>query len=593
MQRRKFLKSTATILGGLAVAPKAVLAAESELDCGVWYDAEITDTVDGDTFDVRVYDNDTEYNVRTLGHDTPEKTGNTYYEKTEEWEFIESEAHLEEWGNKATTFGENELPVGTQCQIKLDCESEEIDQYGRLLAKIRYDRSGDGSYDTIYNKLTVEEGYARVYAASMSNTDSFIDVQRRARANSRGLWEADDGTAPEWRNRDVAETFHPHTSSIRTTDGKVADSRVPVWAEAEAVQENTSRNTVNYGSGSIPMVGVDEPNNLAYFGGVPINERWEEESSDLDHFVFVTNLIDYLHDDADPSGIVLVDGGHHTFGQDNAVSAEDTAFYQRFLEGVGIELHSINSYGNGAGYALSEARALVVSVGQDAWSSEEVSEIRTFRDNGGVVLLFGTGSEPASDREKLDNLAADLGTDLRLNIDDVRDDTNNVGGNRKLLSSANTNTTDFDLWSAYNGSGGGSGGSAATDVLDADPDDPDTASYHTWTLSDPSGEYNGEVDTISVDYPSGTSLDGLTDSEVTVYMDRDGNGTVDEIRVNSDSYTGSTATFDLDGRYNTSVEGEVRIEIDGVTNPSSGEYVATETLNGDDTLSVDAEFVVK
>ena len=592
MQRRKFLKSTATILGGLAVAPKAILAAESELDCGVWYDAEITDTVDGDTFDVRVYDNDTEYNVRTLGHDTPEKSGNTRYEKTEEWEFIESENHLEEWGNKATTFGEDELPVGTQCQIRLDCKSEEIDQYGRLLAKIRYDRSGDGTYDTVYNKLTVEEGYARVYAASMSNTDSFIDAQRSARENSRGLWEADDSAAPEWRNRDVAETFHPHTSSIRTTDGKVANSRVPILAEPEALQKNTSTSTVDYDSGSIPMVAVDEPNNLAYFGGVPINERWEEEASDLEHFVFVTNLIDYLHDDTDPSGPVLVDGGHHTFGQNNAVSAEDTAFYQRFLEGVGIELHSINTYGDGVGYSLLEARALVVSVGQDAWSSEEVSEIQTFLDNGGVVLLFGSGSEPASDRENLDNLAADLGTDLRLNIDDVRDDANNVGDNRKLLSSANNNTTDFDLWSAYNGSSGDSGDTIATDVLDADPDDPDTASYHTWTLSDTSSEFTGEVDTISVDYPSGTSLDGLTEDDVTVYMDRDGDGTVDEIPVNSDSYSGSAATFDLDGRYDTSVKGEVRVEINGVTNPNSGEYVATETLDGEDTYSVDAEFVV-
>ena len=470
MQRRSFLRSAAAAVGGLASTSGRVLAADSELECGVWYDAEITDTVDGDTFDVYVYATDSEYNVRTLGHDTPEKSGNTRYEKTEEWEFIEDATHLEDWGNRATTFGKDELPVGTQCQVKLDCESEEIDQYGRLLAKIRYDRNGDGTYGTVYNKLTVEEGYARVYAASMSNTDEYLDAQRSARADGLGVWSADDGQAPEWRNEDVNDSFHPHTSSIRTTDGQVTPGRVPVWAEPEAVQENTTWSTVDYDDGNVPMVAVDESVNLAYFGGCPINERWEDQSAALDHFVFVTNLVDYLHDSSDPSGPVLVDGGHHTFGQDNAVSAEDTAFYQRFLEGVGIELHSINSYGDDTGYGLPEARALLVSVGGDGWTASEVTAVQNFIDNGGAVLLFGSGSETASERDNLDALAADLGTDLRLNYDDVRDDTNNVGDNRKLLRTANRNTTDFELWSAYgDGSSGGSDG-GATDVLAPDPD---------------------------------------------------------------------------------------------------------------------------
>jgi endonuclease YncB( thermonuclease family) len=461
MQRRDYLKLLSSTAAGLAVGAQPTLAADSELDCGVWYDGEITSNIDGDTFDVYVDSNSTEYNVRTLGHDTPEKSGNTRYEKTEEWEFIESATHLEDWGNKATNFAEDELPVGTQVQIKLDCESEEIDQYDRLLAKIRYDRDGDGSWDTIWNELTVEEGYARVYAASMSNTDEYIDLQRSARANGRGVWSADDGSASEWRNNDVAESFHPHTSSIKTTsgNGKLDSSRTPVWAESEAVQENTSSSTVDYDSGNIPMVGVDEANNLAYFGGVPINEEWESDSDALEHFVFVTNLIDYLHDSSDPSGPVLIDGGHHTFNQDNAICAEDTAYYQRYLEGVGIELHSINTYGDSTGYSLSDGRALVASSSPDSWTSSEVDRVNTFLDNGGVLLLMGSGSETASERANLDDLAAGVGTDLRLNIDDVRDDTNNVG-NRKLLKTANLNETDFSLWSAYNGSSGGDGSDA-------------------------------------------------------------------------------------------------------------------------------------
>jgi len=101
------------------------------------------------------------------------------------------------------------------------------------------------------------------------------------------------------------------------------------------------------------------------------------------------------------------------------------------------------------------------------------------------------------------------------------------------------------------------------------------------------------VDTITVEYPSGTSLDGLTDADVMMYMDRDGDETVDEIEVNSDEYSGSSDIFNLDGRYDTSVEGEVRVEIDGVENPNAGDYVATETLEGDDMLAVDAEFLIE
>ena len=136
-------------------------------------------------------------------------------------------------------------------------------------------------------------------------------------------------------------------------------------------------------------------------------------------------------------------------------------------------------------------------------------------------------------------------------------------------------------------------GDEEPDVLEADPDTAWSESFHTWTLSDPSGDFAGEVDDITVDYPSETSLDGLTNDDVTVHLDRDGDGTTDEITVNSDEYADSEATFRLDGRFNTSVEGELRVEIDGVENPGSGLYTATITLDGDDFHAVDAEFDVQ
>lgn len=102
-----------------------------------------------------------------------------------------------------------------------------------------------------------------------------------------------------------------HTSSIRTTagDSSVLVSRVAVWTEADVQQENITWDTVDYDEGYLPLVAVDEAVNLSYFGGCLINERWEHKSAALDHFVFVTNLIDYLHDSTDPSGPVLFDCG--------------------------------------------------------------------------------------------------------------------------------------------------------------------------------------------------------------------------------------------------------------------------------------------
>lgn len=119
---------------------------------------------------------------------------------------------------------------------------------------------------------------------------------------------------------------------------------------------------------------------------------------------------------------MLVDGDHHIFSQNNAISAEDTTFYQRFLKGVGIGLHSINT-----------------------------------------------------------------------------------------------------------------------------------------AFSDPSSEFSGVVGTITVKYPSGTSLNGLTESDVSVYMDCNGDGTVDEIQVNNAEYSGHTDTFGSDGRHDMTVAGEVRL----------------------------------
>jgi hypothetical protein len=116
--------------------------------------------------------------------------------------------------------------------------------------------------------------------------------------------------------------------------------------------------------------------------------------------------------------------------------------------------------------------------------------------------------------------------------------------------------------------------------LIADPDTANSPSTHTWE-ADPT-DFNGEVDTITVDYPSGFSFNGLNENDITVTMERQLSSGPDtsEISVNSDAYSGSEATFDLSGFFNTDLIGLIRVEIDGIENAGAGQYQPTITLDG-------------
>jgi hypothetical protein len=90
------------------------------------------------------------------------------------------------------------------------------------------------------------------------------------------------------------------------------------------------------------------------------------------------------------------------------------------------------------------------------------------------------------------------------------------------------------------------------------------------------------VDTITVDYPSGFSFTGLDETDITVTMERQLSSGPDtsEIDVNSDTYSGSVATFDLSGFFNTDLIGLLRVEINGIENAGTGQYQPTITLDG-------------
>ncbi|WP_435317087.1 thermonuclease family protein [Haloarchaeobius sp. TZWSO28] len=427
---------------GLAAADPA-MAADSQLEPGTWYDATVTDVTDGDTVDVTLDSDGTEYEIRVLGVDTPETKRNGKYESVPEWEGIEDDKHLTTWGENAKDYAQNVFPDGTAVQIAVDEAEDEVDPYGRLLAYIRYDPDGDGTY-TLYNRDLIEQGYARVYGSSLTKHDDFWQAEHDAQAAGAGVWaQSDPANTSEVDDDPVSELFFPKVSSVRTDTGAIDPSRVPVFAESTAYQQLSGG--VSYDQ--IPLVGVDESASVAMVGGLSIDEAYEDQQTGQ-HEVFLTNLVDYL---SSTSGQLLIDGGHGQFNAEHALSNEDAVHYQRYLEGQDIAFEQVNTLDGVGDNALSTARAILITNPPQAFTTGEVDALSTFVSNGGAVVLLGSALASNSARSNLDALAADLGSDLRLNDDQVFDDQNNAGkgrGDSSLITTANVDSS-FPLFGSY------------------------------------------------------------------------------------------------------------------------------------------------
>jgi len=419
-----------------------------EIDPDTDHIVDVVDIADGDTVDV-LFDSGRREPIRVLGIDTPEKEANQRYETTQEWEGLESLDYLATWGTNATDYAKSELTDET-VRIAFDDEEPGIfDTYGRLLAYIYYDDTGDGSRDAFYNRRTVENGYARIYSSGFSKHESFWDAEHAARMDGAGVWgESDPENSTEIRNRTVEEVFLPTTTSVRTSGGAIDRSRVPVTAESTATQSGGS---VSY-SENIPLVGVDEDARVGVLGSPLVDEDYEaDEGYDVDtsgyeNFVLTTNLIDYL---GAASGDVLIDGGHGQFNADYGLSIEDAAYYQRYLEGVGLGFEQVNTLTT---ENLTRGRTLIVTSPPEAFSSSELDALASFRDNGGSVILVGS-SEASSDAvANLNEVASALGSDLRVNDDAVTDTSYNVNSDEAVPT-----TTQFDgsypLFEAYSSEG--------------------------------------------------------------------------------------------------------------------------------------------
>lgn len=128
--------------------------------------AIIRHIIDGDTIVVGYEGRDEK--IRLIGINTPEIHHPT--------------KGVEPYGYEAKRFVEGILKPGDRVKLEFDIQSR--DKYGRLLA---YVYLSDGRF---LNALLVENGYAQVMTIppNVKYQDLFLELQRDARENKRGLW---------------------------------------------------------------------------------------------------------------------------------------------------------------------------------------------------------------------------------------------------------------------------------------------------------------------------------------------------------------------------------------------------------------------
>lgn len=141
---------------------------------------KVTEVVDGDTVDIRFGDG--VKTVRLLGIDTPEVHVEN---KPSEFEKIpensQGKACLEKWGEKASSFAREKLD-NQEVEFVTDPNSDVRGSYGRLLGYIEIDGKN-------FNYQLVEEGYARVYESGFTKQKKFLQAEKEARNQMKGLWQ--------------------------------------------------------------------------------------------------------------------------------------------------------------------------------------------------------------------------------------------------------------------------------------------------------------------------------------------------------------------------------------------------------------------
>ena len=123
------------------------------------------------------------------------------------------------------------------------------------------------------------------------------------------------------------------------------------------------------------------------------------------------------------------------------------------------------------------------------------------------------------------------------------------------------------------------------DYVTAKPSKYNAQATHIWEIGDPKygtpGESGDEVDSIEISYES-SEFGGISEADVTVTMARTLSSgiSIDEIGLNSGTYSGKTALIDLSGFSQTDAAGSIKVEIPQMKNAPEPE-TATLTLKGD------------
>jgi PGF-CTERM protein len=402
----------------------------SGYDTGKTYAGTVENVSDGDTVDVRMESGRLE-SIRLLGVDTPELPENEDAELPEEWEGIDDVDYLGTAGESASAFAKAEL-ADADVTVAFD-EAEDLrDPFGRLLAYVDYDGG------TSFNRRLLEEGHARLYDSSLARHDEFWAVEDEARSAGRGLWaESDPGGSSTIRNGAVEDVYLPRPAALQVAGGDdVPDDQVVVRA-AESADPAGS-----------PLVAVDEDARLAVSAAPPATDDYEDEAdlSGYGNFALLTNLADALSgmDDGD----VLVEGGHGQFGAGFAESVEGMAFYQRYLEGVGLGLEQVNDVTSAD--LAGRGRALIVTTPATSFSRDELEAVRQFAEAGGAVVLAGSAAAPDDARIQLNGLANLLGSDLRVGPTAVTDASANLVDDPAVVTTGNVDES-FLVFGPYEG----------------------------------------------------------------------------------------------------------------------------------------------
>ncbi|MFC7073453.1 thermonuclease family protein [Halovenus rubra] len=400
-----------------------------ELDPSKSYEVDVVDVTDGDTANVQFSEGTVE-TVRIVGIDTPE-TGSTD-ERLQEYEGIDDGPALKDKADDAAAYAGDQLADET-VTLSFDENEPLRGNFGRLLGFLEL---SDGS---VYNESVIEDGWARVYDSGLGTHDEYLDLEATARDADDGIWEiSDPASTPAVGDDPVNSLFFPEPVEVTGPD-------VPVKSESGEA-----------------LVALDTDANVAVVGGPFIEENFEsgEGGPGIDSFgvyPFLTNVLDTLGDGVGP---VLIDGGHGQFGADYAVSAEDAAYYLRYLEGqlstanTAIGFEGVNDVTSDAGPQLLEdgepaASALILSTPVTELTADERTAIADYAAVGGSVILLGTSADVDA-LGNFDSLLSDLGAAVGFTTNAVTDESNNLAGDPTVPTTSNFEESSYpDLFTPF------------------------------------------------------------------------------------------------------------------------------------------------